>query len=127
MSTDTITGITASRIDDLPAGMGGAVKLVRAGLGLRGFGAQVIDLPPDGRAPEHDETATGQEELYVVLRGSGAVVAGGERFAVDSERVVAVAPHVTRHLAAGPDGLRVLCVGGAPGCAYAPPAWTERP
>jgi hypothetical protein len=31
---------------------------------------------------------------------------------------------VDRVLTSGPDGLRVLCVGGVPGAAYTAPEWT---
>jgi uncharacterized cupin superfamily protein len=48
------------------------VKLAAAELGVESFGMQVLDLPPDFREyPEHDHADDGQEEVYVVLRGSG--------------------------------------------------------
>ena len=126
MTTNTILGVTARRIDELPDAMGGAVRLLRAGLGLSAFGAQVMDLPPGVETPAHDETATAQEELYVALHGSGSVIFGDDdRVTLESGVVVAVGPSVTRRIAAGPAGLRVLCVGGTPGQAYDAPAWTE--
>jgi uncharacterized cupin superfamily protein len=127
MSTNTILGVTARRIDELPAAMGGAVKLARAGLGVNGFGVQVLDLLPGVETPRHDESATGQEELYLALRGSGAVIFGDDddRVELDPDGLVAVGPSVERRIAAGADGLRVLCVGGTPGTAYEPPVWTE--
>jgi len=126
MATDTILGVTARHIDELPTAMGGAIKLARAGLGLSGLVAQVIDLPYGAETPAHDESATGQEELYVALRGSGIVMFGdGDRAELEPEQLVAVGPTVTRRLVAGPDGLRVLCLGGAPDKAYEAPAWTE--
>jgi hypothetical protein len=102
--------------------------MVRAGLDITAFGAQIMDLPPDYATRFHDETATRQEELYVALRGSGAVVlhdADGERLALDPDHLVRVGPGVSRGLTSGPEGLRVLCVGGAPGEAYEAPEWTE--
>jgi uncharacterized cupin superfamily protein len=127
MSTTTILGVTARRIDELPAAMGGAVKLARAGLGLSGFGVQVLDVPPDVETPRHDETLTGQQELYLALHGSGALIFGDDedRVELDPDGLVAVGPTVERRIAAGPDGLRVLCVGGTPGSAYEAPVWTE--
>jgi hypothetical protein len=38
MAPDTILGVTARDIDELPTAMGSAVRLARAGLGLSGFG-----------------------------------------------------------------------------------------
>jgi hypothetical protein len=58
MTTHTILGVTARRIDELPAAMGGAVRLARAGLGLSGFGVQVMELPP-GKGYEAPEWTVG--------------------------------------------------------------------
>jgi uncharacterized cupin superfamily protein len=114
-------------IDELPELWDGFARLVRAGLGIEGFGANIMNLPPDYSTKSHDETATGQEELYVALRGSGAVVIddSGERLPLDGDHIAAVGPSVTRTLTSGPDGLRVLIVGGAPGKAYEPPDWSS--
>ena len=65
------------------------------------------------------------QELYVALRGSGAVVCGDERLVLDADHLVRVDAGVARVLTSGPDGLRVLCVGGTPGAAYSPPEWTD--
>ena len=119
--------VSASRIDDLPQLWDGFAKLVRAGLGIRAFGVQIMDLPPNYRTASHDETASGQEELYVALGGAGGVLldATDEVLPLDLENLVRVGPSVARTLTSGPDGLRVLCIGGVPGEAYAPPEWTE--
>ena len=120
------TAPTVAKIDDLPALFDGLMKLARSELGITAFGVQVLDLPPSYSTQAHDETATGQEELYVALRGSGAVVVdgyAGNLLAPDT--LVVVPPECERTLQSGPEGLRVLVVGGTPGAAYAPPAWTE--
>ncbi|HEY1369205.1 MAG TPA: hypothetical protein VGF23_18920 [Gaiellaceae bacterium] len=121
----TTRGVVASRIDELPEAPGGIARLVRTGLGISAFGVQIFDVPPGVTGPEHDESETGQEELYVGLQGAGAVIASGTDYALDSDHVVLVAPGTKRALTAGPGGMRVLCVGGVPGAAYVPPAWTE--
>ena len=82
------------------------------------------DLPPDYTTESHDEADTGQQELYVALRGAGAVVVGDERLPLDPEHLVRVDAGVGRVLASGPEGLRVLCIGAVPGAPYEPPAWT---
>jgi uncharacterized cupin superfamily protein len=116
-----------SAIGDLPSLWDGFAHLVRGGLGITGFGANIMDLPPDYSTRAHDESATGQEELYVALQGSGAVVLdeSGERIALDAEHLAAVGPSVSRTLTSGPDGLRVLIVGGTPGQPYEPPDWSS--
>jgi len=70
-------------------------KLVRTGLGITAFGMQIMDVPPDYTTASHDESDSGQQELYV-----------------------------DRVLTSGPAGLRVLCVGGVPGAPYVAPEWT---
>lgn len=123
-TSTTIEGVTARRIDELPEALGGIARLARSGLGLSGFGVQIFDLPPGMESPPHDETATGQEELYVALGGAGAVIAGEERLPLDPESLVAVQPGVTRRMASGPEGMRVMVVGGTPGRPYEPPVWS---
>ena len=117
--------VAASAIDDLPQLWDGFAKLVRAGLDITAFGAQIMDLPPSYTTKSHDESDTGQQELYVALGGSGAVVAGEERFPLDLQHLVRVDAGVDRVLTSGSEGLRVLCVGGVPGGAYVVPEWTE--
>lgn len=114
-------------IDELPDLWDGFCRLVRAGLGLSAFGANVMNLPPDYATKSHDESGTGQEELYVGLAGSGAVLLDetGEELPLDPDHVVAVGPSVARTLKSGPEGLRVLIVGGTPGQAYEPMDWSS--
>ena len=95
------------------------MRLVRPGLGLSAFGANVMNLPPDYSTKSHDESSSGQEELYVRLEGSGWVVldASGERLTLDADHLAAVGPQTARTLTSGPDGLRVLIIGAAAGSA----------
>ena len=116
--------VAACAIEDLPQLWDGFAKLVRAGLDITAFGVQIMDLPPSYTTKSHDESDTGQQELYVALRGSGAVVAGEQRLPLDPEHLVRVDAGVGRVLTSGEDGLRVLCVGGVPGGAYVVPDWT---
>jgi len=124
MSEITQLEIAGSAIDDLPTLWDGFAKLVRSGLDITAFGVQIMDLPPDYTTEPHDEADTGQQELYVALRGAGAVVAGAERIPLDAEHLVRVNAGVDRVLTSGPEGVRVLCVGGVPGAPYVAPEWT---
>lgn len=127
MTTQSKLTARGSAIDDLPELWDGFARLVRAGLGINGFGANVMNLPPDYSTKSHDESESGQEELYVALSGSGALVLdeSGERLALDTDHLAAVGPSVSRTLTSGPDGLRVLIIGGTPGRAYEPQDWSS--
>jgi hypothetical protein len=120
-----MSGIAGSAIDDLPTLWDGFAKLVRSGLDITAFGAQIMDLPPGHVTKSHDESESGQQELYIGMRGAGEVVAGDVRLPLDPDHVVRVDAGTARVLEAGPEGLRVLCIGGVPGGAYEPPQWTE--
>jgi mannose-6-phosphate isomerase-like protein (cupin superfamily) len=110
---------TAKRIKDMEAGFGGGFVKARAELGVTAFGMQVIQLPPDyADYPEHDHTESGQEEVFVALSGSGWIEVDGERVELDSETLVRVGPEARRKVFAGPQGLRMLALGGCPGEAY---------
>ena len=117
-----------ARIDELPSLWDSFARLVRPGLGLSAFGANVMNLPPDYATRSHDEGESGQEELYVRLAGSGWVVLDedGTELALDADQLAAVGPGVSRTLRSGSEGLRVLIIGGTPGRAYEPPDWSSQ-
>ncbi|HXS46036.1 MAG TPA: hypothetical protein VN756_01085 [Solirubrobacterales bacterium] len=110
------------KIDDMEAVYLGAFKRARAELGVESFGMQIIDLPPDYDGyPEHDHAEDGQEEVFLALRGGGEIEIAGERFPLDGEHVARVASGTMRKVWPGPDGIRLLVLGGQPGKAYKAP------
>jgi uncharacterized cupin superfamily protein len=81
------------QVDELPPeGPGGAVRFVRRHLGVGAFGINWYELPPNVEGREHDEQETQQEEVNVVIAGSGV-------YRVD----------------AGPEGLTMIAVGARRG------------
>jgi mannose-6-phosphate isomerase-like protein (cupin superfamily) len=116
----------AMRIQDMEAGFGGGFVKARAALGVKAFGFQVMQLPPNyGDYPEHDHAESGQEEVYLAIGGSGWMEIEGERVELDSEMFVRVGPGPKRKVHSGPDGLRLLCIGGCAGEPYKAPPMTE--
>jgi mannose-6-phosphate isomerase-like protein (cupin superfamily) len=110
---------TAKRIGDMEAAFGGGFVKARAELGVTSFGMQVIQLPPSYEDyPLHDHAESGQEEVFLALTGSGWMDIEGERAELDAETLVRVGPTSRRKVHAGPQGLRMLVIGGAPGEAY---------
>ena len=121
----TTTRYAVRTVDELPQLWEGAVKLVRAGLGISAFGVNILDLPPNYTTESHDEADTGQQELYVALRGSGRVLIGDQYLTLDEEHLVRVDAGVSRILASGEAGVRVMCVGSTPDMPYTPAAWSS--
>ena len=114
------------KIDDMEAIAFGTFRRARAELGVSSFGLQILDLPPNLDAyPEHDHGEDGQEEVYFVLRGSGDVEIEGERIPLDTETAVSIRSGTRRKLWPGPDGMRVIAIGGKPGVPYAPKEISE--
>ena len=114
-----MSNYTAKRIKDMEAGFGGGFVKARAELGVTAFGMQVIQLPPDyADYPEHDHAESAQEEVFVALSGSGWIEIDGERVDLDNETIVRVGAEARRKVFAGPQGLRMLALGGCPGAAY---------
>jgi hypothetical protein len=121
----TMTNYSAKSLDELPTLWDGFAKLVRAGLEIRAFGANIMDLPADYSTTPHDEADSGQQELYVALRGTGSVDIDGTCLPLDHDHLVRVDAGTARVLSSGPEGLRVLCIGGVPGGIYEPPDWSS--
>jgi mannose-6-phosphate isomerase-like protein (cupin superfamily) len=117
-----MSGYRVRAIDEMHSLHEGVVKLAGAELGVEFFGLQVLDFPPNfPHYPEHDHAEDGQEEVYVVLRGSGSFEIEGERIPLDPDHILRVAADTRRKLEPGPEGIRVLAIGCAPGGTYERP------
>jgi hypothetical protein len=114
---------TVKKIDEMEGVYLGSFKRARAELGVESFGLQVIDMPPNfDKYPEHDHSGDGQEEVFMALRGGGEIEIEGERFPLDPDHMVRVAAGTKRKVWPGPDGIRMVIVGGIPGALYEAPA-----
>jgi mannose-6-phosphate isomerase-like protein (cupin superfamily) len=117
---------SVKRIDEMETAFGGGMRLARAELGVASFGMQVEEFPPNfDQYPEHSHSEDGQEEVYLVLRGSAEIEIEGERISLDPETIVRVGPGVSRRIFSGPQGVRILALGGVPGAAYEPPDFSK--
>ena len=111
--------VTVKTLDDFDGAFGGAMKLVRHGLGVQSFGLQVIDFPPNANQyPEHDHAHDSQEEVYFVIDGVATLQAGGEEHELRPGTFARVGPSEKRKLVTGEEGARVVAIGGVPGKAY---------
>ena len=123
------TDVTVAAIDEMEPIHGGLARRARATLGVSSWGMQVLTLPPhwDGY-PDHNHDATAfdphQEEVYVPLSGSATLVAGDQRFELVPGMMARVGPQQLRRILPGPEGVRLIALGGRPG-AFDAPGWTE--
>lgn len=86
-------------------------------LGVSAWGMNVIEIDPGcEKYPEHDHAKDGQEEVYIVLRGSASV--NGAQ--VSEGMAVRVPPNEKRKFIPGPQGVTLLALGATPGKAYEP-------
>ncbi len=109
-------GYSVVRVHDIePAGPGGAVRFVRRQLGVQSFGINWFELPPNTVGREHDEIDSGQEEVVVVISGSGLYRIDGEEVPVDVGTFLRFDPETTRVPIAGPAGMTLIAVGAKPG------------
>jgi hypothetical protein len=96
---------------------------VREHFGIRAFGINAFTPGEDGTLiGEHDESGSGQEELYLVLDGNATFEVDGETVDAPAGTFVFVRPE-SRRKATG-DGT-VLALGATPGEAYQAIDWGE--
>ena len=107
---------SAVHIDDIEgAGPGGAARFVRRQLGVEAFGINWFELPPDTDGVEHDEARSGQEEVLVVVAGSGHWRIGDREVPARAGSFIRIDPGETRAPRSGPDGMTFIAVGARPG------------
>jgi len=96
-------------------------RAARAALGVTAWGMNVLELDPgcDGH-PEHDHTADGQEEVYVILDGSVVLVTDAGEQTLNAGDMARVEPHARRKLVTREHAARILALGGTPGKAFTP-------
>jgi mannose-6-phosphate isomerase-like protein (cupin superfamily) len=109
-------GYSKITVDEIEAaGPGGVVRFVRRELGCEAFGINWFEIPPNAAGFEHDESETQQEEVNVVIRGSGVYRVDGEEVPVAEGTFMRFDPETTRQPVAGPDGLTIVAVGAPRG------------
>jgi hypothetical protein len=109
-------GYSMVRVDEIePAGPGGAVRFVRRELGVEAFGINWFELPANAEGREHDESDTEQEEVNVIVRGSGVYRIEGEEVPFAAGTIFRFDPETTRQPVAGPDGFTMLAIGARRG------------
>ena len=76
---------------------------------------QVFELPPNTEGHEHNERESQQEEVNVVIKGSGIWRIDGEEVEVREGTFLRFDPETTRVPIAGPEGMTMIAVGARRG------------
>ena len=109
-------GYSVLNVEDIEgAGPGSAIRFIRRELGVEAFGINWFEIAPGTEGYEHDETGSGQEEVSVVVSGSGHWRIDGEVVPVRVGSFVRFDPGSTRCPVAGPEGLTFVSVGARRG------------
>jgi mannose-6-phosphate isomerase-like protein (cupin superfamily) len=109
-------------LEDVGSGFDGApdleFRMATEALELEESGLSFQSIPPGYRFP-YGHTHKKQEEVYVVVRGSGRMKVDDEIVELKEWDAVRVPPGTWRGYEAGPEGLEILVI-GAPNLGEAP-------
>ena len=109
-------GYSVVKIADIePSGPGNAVRFVRRELGVEAFGVNWFELAANTEGYEHNEDGSGQEEVNVIIRGSGVYRVDGEEIPFETGTVFRFDPETTRQPVAGPEGMTMIAIGARRG------------
>ncbi|HEX3453172.1 MAG TPA: cupin domain-containing protein [Gaiellaceae bacterium] len=101
-------------------------KSVRHHFGITGFGVNAVTKDAGNvLIPNHDETASGQQELYFVHAGAVKATVDGEEVELPAGSFLHCEPEVFRALESTESPTTLLVIGGAPGNAYEVGPWEQ--
>ena len=128
MADYTHLNLLETEDDAAKHGMGDTLEahFPREALGCERTGVSLQRIKPGQRLFGH--THKTDEEIYVVVAGSGTALLGDDRQELRPMDAVRLAPETLRAFEAGPDGLELLAFGTHhdDDSVMAPDAWSQR-
>jgi mannose-6-phosphate isomerase-like protein (cupin superfamily) len=101
-------------------------KSVRHHFGITAFGINAVTKDTDKvLIPEHDESESGQEEIYFVHAGAAVATLDGEPVTVPAGGMISVGPAVRRKIESAASPTTLICIGATPGAAYQVGEWEK--
>ena len=98
--------------------------LARKALGTSAFGFNLVEIEPGGQIPEHDESGSGQVELYVVLEGEAVLRIEGDEHPAPAGTFASIEPPASRTILNRSDAkVTALLIGVEPDGGYEPMSW----
>jgi quercetin dioxygenase-like cupin family protein len=99
-------------------------RLARKALGTSAFGYNLVEIGPGGQMPEHDESGSGQVELYIVLEGEAVMRLDGEDHPAPAGTFASIEPPASRAILNRSDApVTALLIGVDPSGGYEPMSW----
>lgn len=99
-------------------------RLARKALGTAAFGFNLVEIGPGGQMPEHDESGSGQVELYIVLEGEAVMRLDGEEYPAPAGTFASIEPPAKRTILNRSDApVTALLIGVDPSGGYEPMSW----
>ena len=98
--------------------------LARKALGTSAFGFNLVEIQPGGQIPEHDESSSGQVELYLILEGEATMRLDGEDHPAPAGTFASIEPAAERTILNRSDApVSALLIGVHPQGDYSPPSF----
>jgi uncharacterized cupin superfamily protein len=98
--------------------------LARKALGTAAFGYNLVEIGPGGAIPAHDESGSGQVEVYAILDGEATFVMDGEEVPAPAGTFASIEPAVNRSIHNRSEGtVTALLIGVDPSGGYEPMSW----
>lgn len=98
--------------------------LARKALGTDAFGYNLVEIAPGGQIPEHDESGSGQVELYLILEGEATMRLDGEDHPAPAGTFASIEPAATRTILNRSDApVTAMLIGVQPEGGYEPMSW----
>jgi uncharacterized cupin superfamily protein len=98
--------------------------LARRALGTDCFGFNLVEIGPGGQMPEHDESGSGQVEVYAILAGEAVMRLDGEEHPAPAGTFASIEPGSSRTILNRSQGpVTALLIGVDPSGEYRPPSW----
>ena len=99
-------------------------QLARKALGTSCFGFNLVEIGPGGEIPEHDESGSGQVEVYAILEGDAVLRLDGEEVAAPAGTWASIEPSATRTILNRSEApVTALLIGVDPTGGYEPMSW----
>lgn len=92
----------------------GGMWFLRGELDTDKLGFTVLELEPDGQGKEHDESESGQEEIYFVVTGRVTIELGDDEVSLEEDEAIRLDPEQTRKIVNDGDERAKLVLAGGP-------------